>query len=164
MTESELKKLSRVDLLEMLIEQSKQLKEVQDRLEKTENELKSREIAINEAGSIAEASLRLNGVFEAAQAAGQQYLANIELLSKRQELVCSQLERESREKADQLIDEAMRKSSEMEDETRRRCDDMVEDARRKSQAYWDEVSARLDEFFVKYSDLKELLSGIPKKQ
>lgn len=41
-----------------------------------------REIQLAEAGSIAEAALRLNGIFEAAQKAADQYLYNIELLKE----------------------------------------------------------------------------------
>lgn len=48
-------------------------------------------IKINQAGSIAEASLQLNQVFEAAQQAAEQYLENIRSLSGRQEQVCQQI-------------------------------------------------------------------------
>ena len=68
MTEKELRRLSRADLLEMLIAQSEELRDVKERLKSAEAILASRVIEINTAGSIAEASLRLNGVFEAAQA------------------------------------------------------------------------------------------------
>lgn len=47
--------------------------------------LESRRIELSEAGSIAEAALKLNGVFEAAQRAADQYLYNIRLLSGRNE-------------------------------------------------------------------------------
>ncbi|MEZ3487412.1 MAG: hypothetical protein K1W22_12735 [Lachnospiraceae bacterium] len=40
----------------------------------------SRLIELSEAGSIAEASLRLNGIFEAAQRAAEQYLMNVKRL------------------------------------------------------------------------------------
>ena len=43
---------------------------------------KSRRIELEKAGSIAEASLRLNGVFEAAQKAADQYLENLRQLSE----------------------------------------------------------------------------------
>ena len=62
MKEKELKRLSRADLLEMLIDQSKELQEVREKLQQAEAELEKREIAISNAGSIAEASLMLNGV------------------------------------------------------------------------------------------------------
>lgn len=43
-------------------------------------EKKKREIELEDAGSIAEASLRLNGIFEAAQRAADQYLDNVKML------------------------------------------------------------------------------------
>ncbi len=47
-------------------------------LTETIEEMKaSREIELEEAGSIAEAALRLNGIFEAAQEAADQYLMNV---------------------------------------------------------------------------------------
>ncbi len=41
----------------------------------------SREIELQEAGSIAEAALRLNGIFEAAQRAAEQYLSNVKRIN-----------------------------------------------------------------------------------
>ena len=81
MTDKELKKLSRSELLEMLIIQSKRVDELEklnQSLERAlEEERANRTIMLEEAGSIAEAALRLNGIFEAAQAAADQYLENI---------------------------------------------------------------------------------------
>ena len=68
MTDNDVKKLSRKDLLEMLIDQSREIESLRAKLSEAEAALKKREIAIDKAGSIAEASLLLNGVFEAAQA------------------------------------------------------------------------------------------------
>ena len=69
MTEKEMKKLSRAELLEMLIAQSIELENCKEKLNAAEVALKNREIAINRAGSIAEASLALSGIFDAAQLA-----------------------------------------------------------------------------------------------
>lgn len=85
MKEKDLRRLSRADLLEMLIDQSEKMEALRQRLETAEAELKKREIIIGSAGSIAEASLRLNGVFEAAQAACEQYIENVRLLNQRQD-------------------------------------------------------------------------------
>ena len=57
MKEKDLRRLSRADLLEMLIDESKEVQILREKLEKAEAELKKREIAIQNAGSIAEASL-----------------------------------------------------------------------------------------------------------
>lgn len=77
MTEKELRRLSRMDLLEMLLEQSRENERLQAELETVKKQLEDRRIMEQEAGSIAEAALRLNKVFEAAQQAADQYLENI---------------------------------------------------------------------------------------
>ena len=81
-TEKELKKLSRVELLQMLVHQTKEVEKLREQLEIAENKLKEKEIMLNEAGNIAEAALKINKVMEAAQAAADQYLQNIAQLEK----------------------------------------------------------------------------------
>lgn len=72
-----LKKLTRQELLEMLIESEKHVDQLEKELEEAREELDDRRIMIENSGSIAEAALRLSGIFEAAQAAADQYLENI---------------------------------------------------------------------------------------
>lgn len=77
MTEKELHKLKRGELLEMMLAQSREIDALRARVRDLEEKLADREIRIRESGSIAEAALRLNGIFEAAQAAADQYLENV---------------------------------------------------------------------------------------
>ena len=77
MTSKELKRLSRRELLEMLIEQMKENQRLRNRLEQAEAELENRELVSLRAGSMAEAAMQLNGVFEAADKAARQYLENV---------------------------------------------------------------------------------------
>jgi hypothetical protein len=77
MTDKELKRLRRAELLEMLLEQTKRVEELEAELEKKNRELEDKRVSISEAGNIAEAALKLNGVFEAAQRAADQYLENV---------------------------------------------------------------------------------------
>ncbi len=72
-----LKKLKRQELLELLLEQTKRAEALEEELKKKNEELKNKKIALEESGSIAEAALRLNSVFEAAEKAAEQYLQNI---------------------------------------------------------------------------------------
>ncbi len=65
-----LKKLSREDLIELLLEETK-------RNEELEAKLNERVIKLEKAGSIAEAALSLNNVFEDAQKAADEYIAGI---------------------------------------------------------------------------------------
>ena len=82
MTDKELRKLKRTDLLELLIEQSKEVESLKKRIGELEAELADRRLLIYKSGSIAEAALKLNGVFEAAEAAAQEYLENIRRISE----------------------------------------------------------------------------------
>ena len=144
MTEKELKRLSRADLLEMLIDQSAELQTLRDKLSAAEAALESRELTINNAGSIAEAALRLNGVFEAAEASGRQYLDNVRMLSERQEAVCEQRERESREKAEQLVADAEARCEALESEAQARCEALNSETRERCEALESETRARCE--------------------
>lgn len=77
MTDKELKRLKRVELLEIMYMQSQRIEELELKLAEAERQLESRAILLEEAGNIAEASLQLNGIFEAAQAAADQYIMNV---------------------------------------------------------------------------------------
>ena len=179
MTEQELRSLSRKELLEMMIEQGKELEFVKAEYEKdleflkTEHEkeitslkaeledarkaLQKREIAINEAGSIAVAALQVNGVFEAAQAASQQYIENIRSLSDRQASICAKRDADSRAEADRRLGD----SGEMRGYGNSLPGKMRGDGggrKRRSEDYWTEVSTRLQAFYENHQELKKLLN------
>lgn len=75
--ENILRKLSRQELLEMLIESEEHVRQLEEELAEAKEQLENRRIQIENSGSIAEAALKLNGIFEAAQAAANQYLENL---------------------------------------------------------------------------------------
>lgn len=75
MTEKELKKLNRYQLLELLIAQTERADKLQAELEATEKQLHQQNLEISSLGSIAEASLQLKGVFQTAQDAADMYIA-----------------------------------------------------------------------------------------
>lgn len=166
MTDQELRKLSRKDLLELLITQGRERDALQTELEQVKTALRNRQLQIEQAGSIADASLQLNGVFEAAQAAAQQYLENIrqrseqiEAVCAKREAACTQLETETQRKVDQQLKEAARAAQEMEAETRRKCQALETEAKEKAEAYWLEVSTRLKKLYQEYGELKALFSS-----
>lgn len=146
MTNKELKKLSRSDLLEILVEQSEKIESLEKALSLAKVELEDRRIAISKAGSIAEASLELNKLFQTAENAAQQYLENIERLSGAQEEICAKREAESQRKASMIISEAKRKS-----------EAMIAEAKLSSQQYWDEVTAKAKSFMMAQEELKKLI-------
>lgn len=84
MTERELRKLSRFDLLQLLLKEIKENEKLRKEREVLQEALNNKEIRIQEAGSIAEAALQLNGIFEAAEQAAAQYLENVRNLTEEQ--------------------------------------------------------------------------------
>jgi len=95
----ELKKLSRQELLEILLQQAKENKALNEENEMLKKKLETREIITAESGTIAEAALKLNLVFEAADNACRQYIDSI----KGYETVCEQKLKAAEEEAASII-------------------------------------------------------------
>lgn len=113
LSDKELRRLKRVELLEMLLELSREnealmleLEEKNRIIEALNLQLENRKIDLKHAGTIAEASFKLNGVFEAAEKAAEQYLENLQYLCEREQNPVS--EKRSRRKT--YIAEMERKS------------------------------------------------------
>jgi hypothetical protein len=77
MTDKEIRKLKKTELLEMLLDSRKENEELKKQLREANIKLSDKRIMLDKVGSIAEAALHLNGVFEAAQNAADQYLENV---------------------------------------------------------------------------------------
>lgn len=84
MTDKELRKLSRMELLELFLAESRENERLRARLKSAEEKLASRVIDIENSGSLAEAALRLNHVFEAADKAARQYVENVRRMAEEQ--------------------------------------------------------------------------------
>jgi light-regulated signal transduction histidine kinase (bacteriophytochrome) len=92
MTDPTLKKLSRKELLEVMLSQSKEIEKLQEQLRVANEKLASREICIQQSGSMAEAALKLNQVFQAADAASQQYLESIQKMAQQEQETLARLQ------------------------------------------------------------------------
>ena len=120
MTEKEMKKLNRKQLLELLLRQTERADELQAKLDEANERLQERELTQAEAGSIAQAALELNGVFDAAEAAALQYLENIRRLSERQTFMSSQAENIARKRAEEIFAEVERRCAAREAEAEKK--------------------------------------------
>ena len=74
LTEKELRKLNRYQLLELLIFQTKRADELQRKLDELEEKNREQKLQLSKLGSIADASMQLSGVFQSAQKAADLYL------------------------------------------------------------------------------------------
>lgn len=162
MTDKELRKLSRNALLEMLLAQSRENDRLRAQVEQLQRQLSERQLKIDQAGSIAEASLQINHVFEAAQTAAEQYLENIQTLSGRQEEVCQQMKEESTRQAKMLLAETRRKCQAMEAETTEKCAKMTKEAEDAADRAWRDAQARIQKLIDDQAGLRELLAAFPK--
>ena len=88
MTDRQLRRASRADLLKLLLEQRKESEALRQQISQMEEQLQRRQIAIDQSGTLAEAALKLSGIFDAAETACQYYTENIRALSGRQEEIC----------------------------------------------------------------------------
>jgi cell division septum initiation protein DivIVA len=124
MTDKELRKLRRDDLLQILINQQKQIDELNAQLEQDKQALASRDLAIRESGSLAEAALKMNGVFEAAQTAADDYLQQM------------------RKRADELVAEAEARAAEM----RQQAENVLNNARTEAERILGDARRNADAF------------------
>ena len=143
MTERELKRMSRTEILELLLSQTNRIEELEEKLkeatakaQEATEQIQDRQIKIDQAGSIAEASLQLSGIFQDAQVAADLYLENIK-----------KMEEDTKNQSDKLLAD-----------TRNQCDEIVAKAKQDAQSYWDDVSKKLEDFCSSYTGLKDLLS------
>lgn len=106
MADRELRHMRRTELVEIIFA----LKQSEDQL-KAENadltaKLEQRQIHLDSAGSIAQAALELNHVFEAAQAAADDYLASVRSVDR------DALQAQAKAEADQILAQALTEAAE----------------------------------------------------
>ena len=102
MTERELKRLSRAELLELLLIQTRETEKLRGQLESAQKKLRDRHIAVTNSGDLAQAVLAVNGVMESANAAAQQYLLNIAAMEEETRKKCQEMLEQAKEEADQI--------------------------------------------------------------
>ena len=112
MTDKELKKLNREDLLEMLLDMSRENDRLKSELAESAEKLKTQDIQIAEAGSLAEAALQLSGIFERAQQAADIYLTNLSKRAEKQK----QVETDANLEIEEVKIKAVREIDEMKEQ------------------------------------------------
>ena len=99
MKKRDLRRLRRQDLLEMLLDLTKENEQLQKINQQLEQSLQDRTISLQEIGSVAEAALQLNGIFQVAQSAADQYLFNVQMR-------CQQMEEDTKRKCEEMLGRA----------------------------------------------------------
>ena len=153
MTDKELKRLGRAELIDIMFELQRRCDEYDAEIDALKKELEEKEIRISKAGSIAEAALQVTGVFEAAQAAANQYLASIHAASRNTEAYIAQAEQQkvsilanATEQANGIVAAAERKAQQIEKE-----------ARERAQNEWAQFRQNADELTRAHEELSMLM-------
>ena len=79
MTDKELKKLKRAELLQLLLTQSREIDRLRNELDEANKILEDRRLGNEKIGSIAEASLAAYNIIEETQKAADLYLENVKM-------------------------------------------------------------------------------------
>lgn len=186
MTEKELRRLGRAELVEMLLDVTLENQSLREQIEETKKQteeeisqlksrLEDRTISIEKAGSIAEAALEINGVFAAAQAAAQQYLDNLKSLDQKQGILAQRMQAEAEKKAEAIVAEANSysrnihaKADEYSEKTCSAADEYARKVRSEADtyskkayldadAYWQKVNSKVQEVLQEQESLRALL-------
>ena len=107
MAERELRKLNRNELVDVVYEYQQTEKKLRERIALLEEELSNKEIKAKECGSIAKEAMELNGIFEAAQKAADQY---VEAVKQAQVAKGEEITRLAEEEARTIIEDAVKHS------------------------------------------------------
>lgn len=109
MTDKELRKLRRSELLEIMFNFKSEADRLKQENEKLKLEINEKSVSLEKSGNIAEASLKLSGIFEAAQRAADIYIRSIkETYENRDRIIL-----EAKTEADRIIKDAYKKADEI---------------------------------------------------
>ena len=154
MTDKDLRRLSRAELLDILYEQRKRYEDSLAENQALRQQLEDRTLRIASAGSIAEAAIQVNGVFEAAQAAADQYLASVKAATA--EMM-------------QKTDEAQRQRETILQDAKQQADKIVQDAQAQADkilaeaaqvdARWAEFQKNADALIHAHDELRSLIQN-----
>ena len=106
MTDKEFRRLTREELVDIIYELQKTQEQLRAENEELKKQLADKKLKMENAGSIAEAALALNGVFEAAQEAADQYLAQVRAANERTQSVCDRVIANAQRRAAEIVKQA----------------------------------------------------------
>lgn len=158
MIDGDLRKLSKNELISLLIERDRQADALALRAEELTREVANRQLATKNIGSIAEAALAVNGVFQSAQRAADQYLATVYEMKTGAKQQCDAMLAESERYCETLRRSTEEKCRAMEKETKDRCDQVLYDAAEQAKIKMASLVYALRDFYLANEDL---LAALP---
>lgn len=164
MKKTELQKMNRLELIEIIYALQQEEKILEEEKKKLEDTIANWTVQTEEAGSIAEAAIKISGVFEAAQTAANQYLkhfrkenaqaetqiSNLVESTKREQ---AQLLTQAREQADSIVQEANQYRSSVQKE----CKELIAQTEATIKEKWATFDRRVQSLLESHNELSVFL-------
>ena len=106
MTDKEFKRLNRSQLIDIIYQLQVKQEELMEENRKLKEEVQEKRIRLRQAGNIAEASLAIHNVMQAAQDAATQYLEEIRLMQEETAEQCRIILEKAQREADAIRNQA----------------------------------------------------------
>ncbi len=155
MTDKELRHLSRAELIDIIYELQKQSDEKDAQMQEMQTALDERTLRISNAGSIAEAAVSINGVFEAAQAAADQYLASVKSAMADMERTLAEAE----EKRRTILSDAEKQAADMLRRAEEQVASMEAATEKQCAEKWSAFAHRANTLIAAHKELQDLMAG-----
>ncbi|MCD8015557.1 MAG: hypothetical protein LUG99_20840 [Lachnospiraceae bacterium] len=152
MADKELRKMKRSELIEIIYALQEDEENYREENEALRGQLHEKVLRMDEAGSIAEAALSLNHIFENAQYAAGQYLESISKAKEEADTRCDQIIRDAgreggqivakaRTDAQAILDGASMEADRIAAEAKEKAETMLTEARTEAEKMLDEARA-----------------------
>ncbi|MCC8028930.1 MAG: hypothetical protein LIO75_03885 [Lachnospiraceae bacterium] len=151
MADKELRRMNRTELIEIIYVLQQNEHSLRAEKEELQRQLDEKVLRLEKAGSIAEAALSLNHVFEDAQSAAAQYLNSLRTASDS----AAQILEEALQKADEILSSAKEQIRRTEDECREMRERAAQDIKKQKEAFIRSVSLILEKHPELASHLRE---------
>jgi hypothetical protein len=150
MTDKELRSLGKEELLRVLRIQEEEIERLAGENRALAERLKERALIMENAGSIAEASLQIGGVMRAAQESADIYLESLRAMEAEYKNKVEKAETEANRRAAEIVSEAERRAAAREALEKQTVEDL-----------WKEFKSRMEQFVRAHAELDEIIRGAP---
>ena len=151
MTDKELHKLNRKELLELMLDQSRQLDDLREQLRQAQEQLASRQLLLNKAGT------------EVCQQLVDESQQKADTLLNEAQTRCQIMEAETQARCQAMEAETQEKCRILETETREKCETMTRKAEEQAKQAWQQAQEKIQQVIDQHGALKDLLNIISKE-
>ena len=159
MAGKELRHMNRGELIDVIYALKKQQEALAAENEELRQQLSKRELKLQKAGSIAEAAMSLNQVFEAAQQAADQYLQSVYANCGDAEEMAKGILADANAQAQNTLEQARRQSETLlsqaraeKAQTEQECQALRQKTEEETKARWEAFERRVGDLFMSYQN------------